>query len=67
MRTNRNFYLPVEQFATIGTDHGQVVSTKHEILIFTSDRTNATDLLPCMYQEADRRLLLHAADAARRG
>ena len=61
------FLYLAEQLATIGTDHGEVVTTKHETVIFNNDRTDAADLLPCAHEEADTRLLLHAADAARRG
>ena len=62
MKTNRNFF-----FTTIVADHGEVVSTKHETVVFNNDRTDAADLSPCMHEEAYTRLLLHAADAARRG
>ena len=51
-RTNRNFSLPVEQLTLIGTDHGEVVSTKHEKVVFNKGRTNAADLLPCVHEEA---------------
>ena len=61
------FLYLVEQLTTTGTDHGEVVSTKHETVVFNNDRTDAADLLPCTHEQADTRLLLHAADAARRG
>ena len=61
------FLYLAEQLTTIGTEHGEVVSTKHESVIFNNDRTDAADLSPCTHEEADTRLLLHAADAARRG
>ena len=61
------FLYLAEQLTTIGIDHGEVVSTKHESVVFNNDRTDAADLSPCMHEEADTRLLLHAADAARRG
>ena len=71
MRVDENkeelFLYLAEQLTTIGTDHGEVVSTKHESVVFNNDRTDAADLSPCTYEEADTRLLLHAADAARRG
>ena len=54
------------QLTTIGTDHGEAVSTKNETVVFNNDRTDAADLSPCTHEEADTRLLLHAADAARR-
>ena len=49
----------------MGTDHGEVVSTKHESVVFNNDRTDAADLLPCTHEEANTRLLLHAADTAK--
>ena len=61
------FLYLAEQLPTIGTVHGEVVSTKHESVVFNNDRTDATDLSPCTHEEADMRLLLHAADAARHG
>ena len=61
------FLYLAEQLTTIGTDHGEVVSTKHESVVFNNDRTDAADLSPCTPEEADTRLLLHAADATRRG
>ena len=71
MRVDENkeelFLHLAEQLTTIGTDHGEVVSTKHESVVFNNDRTDAADLSPCMHEEADTRLLLHAADTARRG
>ena len=71
MRVDENkeelFLYLAEQLTTIGTDHGEVVSTKHESVVFNNDRTEAADLSPCTHEEADMRLLLHAADAARRG
>ena len=71
MRVDENkeelFLYLAEQLTTIGTDHGEVVSTKHESVVFNNDRTDAADLSPCTHEEADTRLLLHAADAARRG
>ena len=61
------FLCLVEQLTIIETDHGEVVSTKHETVIFDNDRTDAADLSPCGHEEANTRLLLHAADAARCG
>ena len=61
------FLFLAEQLTTIGTDHGEVVSTKHESVVFNNDRTDAADLSPCMHEEAETTLLLHTADAARRG
>ena len=61
------FLYLAEQLTTIGTDHGEVVSTKHETVVFNNDRTDAADLSPYTYEEADTRVLLHTADAARRG
>ena len=51
-RTNRYFSLPVKLLTLIGTDHGEVVSTKHEKVFFNNGRTNAADLLPCVHEEA---------------
>ena len=54
----RLFLYLARQLTTIRTDHGEVVSTKHETVVFNNDRTDAADLSP---------FLLHVADAARRG
>ena len=59
------FLYEAEQLTTIGTDHGEVLSTKHETVDFNNDRTDATDLSPCTHEEADTRLLLYSADDAR--
>jgi len=59
------FLYLAEQLTTIGTDHGEVVSTKHDSVVFNNDRTDTADLSPCTHEEADTRLLLHAAGAAR--
>ena len=61
------FLYLAEQLTTMGTDHGEVVSTKHESVVFNNDRTDAPDLSPCTHEEADTRLLLHVADAVRHG
>ena len=61
------FLYLAEQLTTIETNHGEVVSTKHETVVFNNDRTDAADLSPCTHEEADKRLILHAADAVRRG
>ena len=60
-RTNRNFSLSVEQLTLIETDHGEVVSTKHEKVVF-----NNAELKPEIYYLACTKKL-HAAGAARRG
>ena len=54
-----------KQLTTIETDHGEVVCTKHDTVVFNNDRTDA--ISPYMHEKADARLLLHAVDAARRG
>lgn len=46
------FSLPVEKLTLIGTDHGDVVPTKHEKVLFNNGRTDAADLVPCMHEEA---------------
>ena len=51
------FYL-AKQLTIIGTDHGEVVSPKHETVVFNNDRTDATDLSPCAHEEADTRLVM---------
>ena len=61
------FLYLADQLTTIGTDHGEVVSTKNETVVFNNDRTDTADLSPCTHEEADTRLLLHAADTARCG
>ena len=58
------FIYLAQQLTTIGTDHEEVVSTKHETVVLSNDRTDAADLSPCTHDEADTRLLLHPADAA---
>ena len=69
MRTKRNFSFNwPSRLTTIGTDHGEIVSTKHETVVsVNNDRTDAADLSPCTHEEADTRVLLHTADAERRG
>ena len=61
------FLYLVEQLTTIGTDHGEVVSTNHETVVFNNDRIDTADLSPYTHEEADTRVLLHTADAVRRG
>ena len=61
------FLYLAEQLTTIGTDHGEVVSTKHESVVFNNDRTDAADLSPCTHEEANTRLRLHATDTVRHG
>ena len=45
----------------------QLTTIDPETVVFNDDRTDAADLSTCGHEEADTRLLLHAADAARRG
>ena len=47
------FLYLAKQLITIGTDHAEVVSTKHESVVFNNGRTDAADLSPCMHEEAD--------------
>ena len=61
------FLYLAEQLTTIGTDHGEVLSTKHETVVFNNDRTDNAHLSLCRHEEAHMRLLLHATDTARRG
>lgn len=66
---DRNFFFTwpssLPQLKLTMEARGEVVSTKHETVVFNNDRTDAASLLPCVYEEANTRLLLHAADAAR--
>ena len=45
----------------------QLTTIDPETVVFNDDRTDAADLSSCRHEAADTRLLLHAADAARRG
>lgn len=60
------FHYLAEQLTTIRSEHGKVVSTKGETVVFNNERDDIADLAPCKHEEADTRLLLHAADAAKR-
>ena len=56
-----------EQLATVALEHGLVVSTKGENVVCNLARADLSNLSPCKHEEADTRLLLHAADAAKSG
>ena len=56
-----------EQLGTIEAKQGQVISTKGESVVCNGRRNDTSDLSPCTHEEADTRLLLHAADAAKCG
>jgi hypothetical protein len=45
----------------------QVISTHGEKVVCSPTRDNLDDLEPCTHEEADTRMLLHAADAAKQG
>lgn len=42
-------------------EHGQVISTKCEAVVCNGRRIHTADLSPCKHEEADTRLILHAA------
>lgn len=48
-------------------EYGQVISTKGQSVVINGRRDDTSDLSPCTHEEADTRLLLHAADAAKCG
>lgn len=56
------FAFVAKQCTQIHTD-GKVVSTLGKLTILNSQTDNTSRLSPCTHQEADTRLLLHAADA----
>ena len=61
------FHFLADQLGTVGVQHGQVVSTKGNAVVCNRDTDDTSSLSPCNHEEADTRLLLHAADAAKNG
>ena len=45
----------------------QVITTKGEDILCSPARTNTTSLAPCTHEEAETRMILHAADAVQEG
>ena len=53
-RTKKDlFHFLADQLTTIGTEHGEVVSTKDESTVLNSDRGDTANLEPCKHEEAD--------------
>ena len=61
------FHFFADQLGTVGVQHGQVVSTKGNAVVCNRETDDTSSLSPCNREEADTRLLLHAADAAKNG
>ena len=45
----------------------QVITTKGKDILCSPTRNNTTNLAPCTREEADARMILHAADAFQKG
>ena len=56
-----------EQLATIAPEHREVICTKDEAVVCNNGRDEIANLAPCKHEEANSRLILHVADAARCG
>ena len=50
---------------SVETEHEQVISTKGDLC--NGQRDDISSLAPCKHEEADTRLLLHAADVGKCG
>jgi hypothetical protein len=61
------FHFLADQLGTVGAEHGQVESTKGDSVVCNGGTDDTSGLSPCNHEEADTRLLLHAADAAKCG
>ena len=61
------FDFLADQLGTVDVELGQVISTKGETVVYNRRREDTSELSPCNHEEADTRLLLHAADAAKCG
>ena len=61
------FHYLADELTTVNVHHGQVISTKGVSVICNVRRENVSNLSPCNHEEADTRLLLRAADAAKSG
>ena len=61
------FHFLADQLGTVGVQHGQVVSTKGNAVVCNRETDDTSSLSLCNHEEADTRLLLHAADAAKNG
>ena len=60
------FHFLADQLGTVGVEHGQVVSTKGDFVVCNGGRNDTSGLSPRNYEKTDTRLLLRAADAAKR-
>ena len=71
LRVNENkeelFHFLADQLVSVEAEHGQVISTKGDSVVFNGQRYDISSLAPCKHEEADTRLLLHAADAGKCG
>ena len=61
------FKCLAEQSVSIQYEGKQVISTAGKLVLLNSDRDDVSRLSPCTHEEADTRLLLHAADTADNG
>lgn len=71
LRVDKNkeelFHFLADQFVSVEAEHGQVISTKGDSVVCNGQRDDISSLAPCKHEEADTRLLLHAADAGKCG
>lgn len=61
------FHFLADQLVSVEAEHGQVISTKGDSVVCNGQRDDISSLAPCKHEEADTRLLLHAADAGKCG
>ena len=61
------FHFLADQLVSVEAEHGQVISTKGDSVVCNGQRDDISSLAPCKNEEADTRLLLHAADAGKCG
>ena len=56
------FLYLADQLTTIGTDHGEAVSTKNETAVFNNDRTVAADLSLCTARRGYTKVMVRTVD-----
>jgi len=62
------FSFSAEQIPTVDFGQGkQVITTKGERVLCSPLQLDTSILTPCNYEEADTRMLIHAADASKAG
>ena len=61
------FHFPADQLVSVEAEHGQVISTKGNSVVCNGQIDGISSLAQCKQEQADTRLLLHAADAGKCG